>query len=154
MEDIITNIIKLSYESEYNYWINNIIEKWKDLPTTCPNCDKQSLKMNKIKKSISNPIKLKCNKVGCRKIANIKDNTLFSFLPKIPISVNVKIIELFLLDNKNSLEIINDLKEYYNINTINRQIAYKTIGLVPKSISHYLKEIYMKKWQMIISKII
>ena len=58
-----------------------------------------------------------------------------------PISVFIKRIELFIMDNKNGLEIINKLKEIYNLETLNHKIIY----IIKKSIDHYLKKIYQNK---------
>ena len=58
-----------------------------------------------------------------------------------PISVFIKRIELFIMDNKNGLEIINKLKEIYNLETLNHKIIY----IIKKSITHYLKKIYQNK---------
>lgn len=47
------NIFNLVYNQEYNYWQNNIIEKFKG---------------KKNSNSITNPIKLICSKKKCRKL--------------------------------------------------------------------------------------
>ena len=52
---------------------------------------------------------MRCKKANCRKVVNLKTNTIFGFLPKMPILVLFK--EQNFLDNKNGLEIINKLKE-------------------------------------------
>ena len=58
------NKFNLLYEKEYNYWKNNIIEKWIKVDTLCPNCKNNYLKEKKYTNSIINPIKLKCtNKI-------------------------------------------------------------------------------------------
>lgn len=55
---------------------------------------------------MSNPIKLHCNNIKYKKFVNIRDNTFFSLINKYQISVIVKIIELFILENKNAILII------------------------------------------------
>ena len=102
------------------------------------NVKKNSLSINKSKKSISNPIKLRCKDKKCKKVVNIRNNTFFEFFKKIPISIIIKIIELIILDNKNSTEISKYLKEYNNI-------IYGVVLLLRKSISHYIKETYYEK---------
>ena len=66
MEPINTNNkFHLSYENEYYFWENNVIGKWIiiDLESQkCPSCKNTSLRFVKIKKSLSNPVILKCNK--------------------------------------------------------------------------------------------
>ena len=49
----------------------------------------------------------------------------------------IKIIELFIIDNKNALQIEKSLKDYYQIETINNKLIYS------KFIDKYFKEIYM-----------
>lgn len=62
-----------------------------------------------------------------------------------PVSVYIKKIELFIIDNRNGLEIINKLKEIYNLKSLNHKHIYKIINLIRKSIAQYLKEIYQNK---------
>ena len=45
MEDINFNKYNISYDSECNYWINTVIDKWIDVNNICPNCYKDSLKI-------------------------------------------------------------------------------------------------------------
>ena len=95
--------------------INHIIDKWIEIKNLCPNCKNNTLKINKNIKSISNPVIMRYKKANCRKVVNLKTNAIFGILSKMPISVFIKIIELFIIDNKNGLEIINKLKEIYNL---------------------------------------
>ena len=67
--------------------------------TKCPNCGNNFLKEKKNKNFITNPIKLKLRKKLCRKVVNLSENTFFASFPKIPISVIMKIIELFILEH-------------------------------------------------------
>ena len=69
-----------------------------------------------------------------------------NFLKKIPISIIIKIIELFILDNKNSTEVSKYLKEYYQLDSFNNNIIYGVLVLLRKSISHYINKSRMKKW--------
>jgi membrane protease subunit (stomatin/prohibitin family) len=94
-----------------------------------------------MKKSLFNPIKLKCKKYKCRKLINIRDKSFFSFFPKTPVSVIIKVIELFILEQKNCIEIIKSLQDFYQVNSVNTKIIYSIVNLVRSAISHYLKEI-------------
>lgn len=47
---------------------------------------------------------------------------------------------MFIIENKNGSDIVINLLEYYQINTINKEIVYRVLGLIRKVISHYLKE--------------
>ena len=64
---------------------------------------------------------------------NLLNKTIFSFLPKIPISIFIKIIEWFLINNKNGLDIFKTIKKYYNLKTFNKSIIYKIISLIRRS---------------------
>ena len=86
---------------------------------------------------------LKCNKKKCKKKVNIREGTFFSNFKKIPISVCIKIIELFIIDNKNVVQIEKSLKDYYQIQNVNNKIIYSMVLLIRKFIAHYLKEVYM-----------
>ena len=144
MENI-SNKFHLSFNNEYQFWINNIIDKWIIPDYKCPKCKKNSLKIKPNKHSISNPVHLKCSNKQCRKIKSLRYNTFFEYFKKIPISVVIKIIELFILENKNGQEIIKYIIEFYQINTLNNKMVYKIIILVRKFIAHYLKETYLEK---------
>ena len=91
---------------------------------------------------MSNPNKLQSNNIKCKKLVNIRENTFFSLINKYPISVIIKIIKLFILENKNATDIIKNIIDYYKINTINSKIIYKILNSIRKYISHYIKEIY------------
>ena len=60
-------------------------------------------------------------------------------------SIIIKIIELFILDNKNSTEISKYIKDYYQLNSFNNNIIYSVVLLLRKAISHYIKETYYEK---------
>ena len=139
------NNYHISIESEYNYWLNNVINKWITINYKCPNCKKKTLSISKYKKSLSNPIKLRCKDKKCKKIVNMRNNTFFAYFKKIPISIIIKIIELFIIDNKNSTEISKYIKEYYQLNSFNNNIIYSVVLLLRKAISHYIKENYYEK---------
>ena len=60
MENTILNIYNKSIKSERKFIIDNIMDKWIDIKTKYPSCDKLSLKLKKVK-SLPNPIKFQCN---------------------------------------------------------------------------------------------
>ena len=64
-------------------------------------------------------------------------------IKKIPISIIIKIIELFILHNKNGIQIKKAILEFYQLDSINMSIIYSVIGNLRKYIAHYLKEVYM-----------
>ena len=114
-----------------------------DADLKCPNCKNESLKLFRNSKSLSNPYILKCNKKECRKKLNLREWTFFGLHKKIPISVLIKIIGLFILHNKNGLQIKKSLLEFYQLDSINMSIIYSVISNLRKYIAHYLKEVYM-----------
>ena len=142
MQNFPRNKYHLSLENEYNYWINFVIDKWIKQNNYCPNCKINSLKYTKTK-SLFNPVIIKCSKRKCRKKINLRKDSFFTNFPKTPISIIIKIIEYFIIDNKNCVQIINGLKDYYQIDSIHLNFVYSAVNLIRKYISHYLKEIYI-----------
>lgn len=61
---------------------------------------------------------------------------------KLPISVVIKIIELFIIDNKNCLQIIKSLKDFYHVDTVNSKLDYNILSILRKYLAQYLKELY------------
>ena len=49
MEDINSNKYNITFDSEYNYSINTVWDKWIDIKNICPNYQKELLKLVKIK---------------------------------------------------------------------------------------------------------
>ena len=41
------NNYHLNFEQEYNYWVNNVINKWIIINYKFPNCKKDSLRIHK-----------------------------------------------------------------------------------------------------------
>ena len=89
--------------SERNLWMNNIINNWIKINNRCPNCNQISLKLKKIK-SVINPLKLQFNKASCRKIVNIRENTIFNVCLLTPISFLIYVIEEFIKEEKMQLK--------------------------------------------------
>ena len=52
-------------------------------------------------------------------------------------------IELFILDIKNLVQIEKSLKDYYSIECINRSLLYSITKMIRKYIAQYYKELYM-----------
>ena len=125
--------------------MNNVINKWIIINYKCLNCKNDSLRIHKSNKSVSNPVKLRCNDRKCKKSVNIRNDTFFAFFKKVPISIVIKAIELFLLENKNENKIEKTIKDIYQLNSFNSKIIYKILLLIRKFISYYIKETYMIK---------
>ena len=144
MEEI-NNKYHISISNEISYWENHVLGKWLEINPNfnCPNCNKNSLKLFKNKKSLANPFLLKCNKKACRKKVNLREGTFFGIHKKVPISVIIKIIEYFILDNKNAVQIGNAIINFYQLDSINMKLIYSILTNVRKYLAQYLKEVYM-----------
>ena len=70
---------------------------------------------------------------------------MFDNFKKITLSIIVKIIELFTLENKNWSEIYKYLLDYYQINTLNMNKVYGILTQLRKYIAYFLKESYLEK---------
>lgn len=80
----------------------------------------------------------------------IQKNLFFDNFKKIPLSIIVKIIELFIFENKKWSEIFKYLLDYYQINILNMNIVYEILTQLRKYIAHFLKESYWEKNEMAI----
>ena len=68
--------IKHSIEEKHLLRRNKVLTEWMNPDNKCSGCNENSLNLKKVK-SIANPFKLQCNKVKCRKIIVIRNNTIF-----------------------------------------------------------------------------
>ena len=131
----------ITLQDENDYWDKYIINKWIEINYKCPNCKLDTLTIIK-GKTIATPFKLRCKK-NCRKQVNLRRKIFFSFFPKLSPSIIIDIIKLFILDNKNAVEMgKSNARKKNNLNSINVKIIYKELLLIRKSITKYLKEIY------------
>lgn len=107
----------------------------------CPSCNNISLNLKKIK-SISNPFNLQCNKAKCRKIVNIRNNTIFQFFPNTPMSLLVQSIEALICDGKNATKTIEYINEKYKLSTAGQKTIFKLFNIIRKCIAQYYEETY------------
>lgn len=132
----------LSLDIERQFWKSNVIGTWIDTPKNiCPSCSNKSLRLANRNK-ITNPCCLKCNKRKCSKKVSLRENTIFQLFNKVPISVLIKIIELFVIENKNGIEIIKTLKEFYHVDSVNNKMVYNVLHVIRKYLAQYLKEVF------------
>jgi len=61
--------------------------------------------------SIFSPIINRCSSKHYRKICNLKDETFFTLFPKTHISIILIILQILILENKNSRAIYNIIKD-------------------------------------------
>ena len=90
-----------------------------------------------------NPLKLQCNKANCRKIINIRENTIFDVCPHTPISFLIYAIEEFIAQEKNAAQVIEILNERYNLSSCAKKSIYKLFYFFRQCISQYYKEVYL-----------
>ena len=85
MENSKINKYHISIKQEISYCLDKILDKWIKIHIICPSFNNATLKLKKVK-SLPNPLKLQCNQYKCRKSVNLRNNTIFSYFSKTPIS--------------------------------------------------------------------
>ena len=141
MESASTNKYKKNIDTEREYWMKTVLDKWIKYNTKCPSYNKNSLKLKKIK-SVANPLKLQWNYYKCRKIINLRDNTIFAFYSKTPISILITILEEFILEEKNATKIIEKLNYNYSLSEIGKINIYKYLNIFRKCCAQYYDDVY------------
>ena len=94
---------------ERNIWKNCILDKLIDIPKKCPLCGYSNVNITEYN-SLNNPFIARCSKAKCRKIIYLREGTIFAHFPKTACSNILYVIKLWLLENKNSMEIHKNLK--------------------------------------------
>ena len=94
---------------ERNIWKNCIIDKLIDIPKKCPLCGYSNVNITEYN-SLNNPYIATCYKANCRKIIYLREGTIFAHFPKTACSNILYVIKLWLLENKNTMEIHKNLK--------------------------------------------
>ena len=141
MEVAPKNKYNISIESEREYWLKNILNDWIKYNTKCSNCKKYSLKLKKIK-SVANPFKLQCSNYKCRKIYNLRNNTIFSYFSKTPMSILITALDLFICEDFNATKSIKYIQEKYNLNSLGQKNIYNYFILIRKCLAQYYKDKY------------
>ena len=141
MEVAPKNKYNISIESEREYWLKNILNDWIKYNTKCSNCKKYSLKLKKIK-SVANPFKLQCSNYKCRKIFNLRNNTIFSYFSKTPMSILITALDLFICEDFNATKSIKYIQEKYNLNSQSQKNIYNYFILIRKCLAQYYKDKY------------
>ena len=123
MESENTNKYKLNIDTKRDYSMKNVIDKWIKYKAICQSCNKYSLKLKKFQ-TIANLLKLQCINYKYRKIISLRDNTIFAFHSKTPISILIAILEKFILEEKNAIKIIEKLNFNYNLSAMGKFNIY------------------------------
>ena len=103
----------INFDKEKKYWDEYFIKKLVYMPQKCPYCKKKNLSLGQTK-NISRPYKIICNNYLCKYRISIKNFSFLKSMPNIPTSINMKIIEKFILEENNANTITKHISSYYN----------------------------------------
>ena len=141
-ENSLDNSWNISYEKEKQFWNQCAMELLTYEPKVCPACNLGEYEKKESKgNNILNPFQLRCNNHKCRKKVYLRYYSIFKFSPNISASVLYYIIELFIVNMKNSKEIVVEVQKKYN-KTLSYITMSKKILLLRKIIAEYLKYKY------------
>ena len=139
--------------SEANEWNINILEQKNFYklqvfdrliykPEICPCCKKGKLSIYESQNiDIINPFNIRCNSKTCKKKYNIRKFSFFKLHPKIPISIMIYIIELFITFKNNAKQIKSSIDKKYKIN-FNYSTLLKILNNIRFVIAEFLKDKY------------
>ena len=81
-------------------------------------------------------------KYNCRKIVNIRNNTIFQIFSHTPMSILINSIEQFICEDKNASKTIEFLRERYQLSAIEQKTIYNLFMVIRKCISQYYFDVY------------
>ena len=129
----------INIRDERNYWINQLIEKFLKIPKQCLNCSR--INLNQIEnKSLNNPILYKCS--NCGKIIYLRPNSFFGLFPLTPASLIHKVINMWLIDEKNATKIYKAIINNTNIHLSTDQTICNIFLKIRLCIAHYIRDKY------------
>ena len=117
----------INIEEERKYWKNYILKYFVYLPEACPQWNKTKFSIGNIN-NLMNPIRFECNNYKCLYRCNLRKFSFLYIFPNIPGTVIFKIIQKFILKQKNGVEIKNYLKTNENIYISRNTISKYWIG--------------------------
>ena len=135
----IPNINNISIVKELNYWKNYLIDQFIYLSKECPQCHKTNIKIGELN-NLNNPIRLVCNNYKCLYRTNLRKFSFLFKFPKQPVSVIIKILEKFILEEKNANIICKYINDYFT--SINLATIRNILKWFPKAFAHYIKDEY------------
>ena len=119
-------------ESKFNKKIYN-------KPKACPLCASNNI--HEIENSsLNNPLLYKCTK--CGKLLYLIKNNIFELFPRTPASLIHNVIKLWLIGEKNAINIYKNLVENSGIRITDNQTVRNIITKLRLTISHYLRDKY------------
>ena len=126
---------------ERNIWKNCILDKLIDIPKKCPLCGYSNVNITEYN-SLNNPYIARCSKAKCRKIIYLREGTLFAHFPKTACSNILYVIKLWLLENKNTMEIHKKFKNDFPNISISLIHVTEILQKLREYIAHYIKDVY------------
>ena len=132
--------IEKEIEIEDKYWSSYFIKNYVYVPNKCPICNKSNITIDSLK-NILNPKRLICINYKCRFRGNLRKYSLMSQFPRQQASVIMKIIKLFIIDEKKGTKIQKTLKQEYDIN-ISLVTIERILTWTKRAFAHYIKDNY------------
>ena len=127
--------------AEREFITKNIIGTFIQKPEICPICETGKIGF-KNNNSINNPIQYKCNNYKCCRNISIRKDTIFEYNPRTPFSVLFKIMNLWIVDSFNALQIKKKLEEDYNLEKVDSRFIYNFLFNCRRIIASYLRNVY------------
>ena len=135
------NKYNINIEDESKFWLNNVIDNWIKYDTICPNCKTRTLKLKKVN-SLANPYKLQCSFYKCRKIINLRTNTIFEKFTKTPISLIIATLEMFICEDTKAAKTIKNINEKFKLSAFGAKSIYNLFKFIRQCIAQYLTDVY------------
>ena len=140
-EEETIQMLNLNMEKERKLWNEYLSNGLIPFPERFTKCN-GNICLNEYN-TLINPYVWRCSNPKCRKYVFLRENTLFNYFPKTPISIIRYIIYISLQFKKNAIEIYNifikDIKYYkISLNMVNEILDY-----MRKIIAHYMKDTYL-----------
>ena len=104
----------ISYLEEKTFCLNRVLGIYSYQNNICPHCHKTKLGINELKnKNILNPIFMRCSDKKCKRKYNLKYFSFFRLHNKIPMSIFIYIIEIFIIVKANAKQLEKLLSTKY-----------------------------------------
>ena len=112
-----------------------------DIPQICPLCGRKKINLND-NESIYNPVIALCTYNKCRKIIYLRQGTILDHYSKVPASVFFYVINLWIICEKNDVQIHKFLSE----NLENYSISLKCIHEILETSRYYIANFYKHQY--------
>ena len=126
---------------EINFWNKIVLIGYICPSKICPKCGLNSLKLNDCN-IIYNLIINRCSSYKYGKIVFLKDNSFYCLFPKKPISLIICIQKLWLIGEKNGVDMYKLVKDKYTNCSISQHHIYEILEKSRYIIAHFIKDKY------------